>query len=344
MRISFSRLSIILGCLSLLAATGVHAGTVAYEVDKSIHITGDGWLPVLQNASSPQFSGDGKKLAFIRDDSLFVLDKNQQQSSLIKKFCDRINDLPYDDFRTTISWHPSGKYILVSKPERFIEAGKGDLRHTIKSTGRGRSYIMYAVWLVDVASGNGKLILHPRHVDRGISEQIESAGRSIHNATFILNGSKILYAVDNDLKIANFPANTAMRDGIPPSRRVASFGSGIVYSNKTWEVSATTGIIDMAWSEKHHCLYVYTERFFGTGLARYQYIESSGGKWGKPQDYVDFGDEVLDAAPNIRSCSIDEKGNLLVRHFDDGKNDWIWSSTKSGASLPPNADNPVFAY
>jgi hypothetical protein len=273
-----------------------------------------------------------------------VLEKDQKQSILIKKFCDRINDVPYDNFRTSISWHPSGKYILVSKPERFIRVGKVSLRHVSKSVNKTKSYIMFAVWIVDIKSKTAKLIFYPGYVNKGINDQIESAGRSIHNAMFISNGRRILYAVDNDLHSVDISTDKPLKNERLSSKVIASFGCGIVYSNKTWEVSACTGILDMAWSEKHRRLYVYTERFFGSGLSEFKYITSKGRKWSKPHDYYDMRDEILDVSPNIQSCSIDEKGDLWVRYFNNHKNYWLWSSTKSSASLPPNADNPAFTY
>jgi len=319
----------ILATLVLIAAIRQASLPIIYFVrDDSIYKSVSGReTKILTHAVGPALSPDGKRLAFLRDGNLNVLDFEEGDTKRFTAFPDKAED---DTFRDTFpSWDPTSKYVIFSHLDQYTIARKGPAvapmfgsEHLTRSI-----WNVYWCWADKAYRAKSDLSLFLGNETSGLSQQAVVSSMA---AAFSPDGKRVAFCRNGDLWMAEIDLSSIHNIAKIGSWDEARISASAILEGGTRGSNETNSIFRVSWAPDGRYLAISSDRYGASGGADIQIVRAD-----KPTD-------IVISFPGWDATFLDGGHILYVKPYADSENIWEYTiDTKDEKILIPHASEPA---
>ncbi|MDR3688457.1 MAG: hypothetical protein P4L46_03700 [Fimbriimonas sp.] len=318
-----------LATLALLAAARQSSLPTIYFVrgDSIYQLTHGAESKLIVHAVGPSPSPDGKRLAFMRDGNLFLLDLSEGTSKRATSFPEKSAE---DHFRDTFpSWDPASKNVIFSRLDEYSVLRKGaKVDPMYGSDHLTRSiWSVYWYWADHAFRPKGNVSLFLGNETSGLSAMSVVSSMA---GSFSPDGKRVAFCRNGDLWLADLDLSS-----IHNVVKIASWDEARVLSSAILEggtrgSNETNAIFRIAWSPDSRLLVLSTDRYTGSGGADVQVVKA------------DRPTETVVSFPGWDATFLDSGHLLYVKPYTDSENVWEYTiGTKEEQVLIPHASEPA---
>jgi len=322
-------------CIVPVSAQAV--SNVAYETDKSIVLQYDGRRLTFVG-QAPEFSPDGKKLAFLRQGSVYVLDIRTRKCGRITS---HIPERPLDGyFRPRLRWHPSGDFLAYTRVQlyRFAPGRSVMVPVNAPATTDDYTYALSTIWIADLKTHETWRAVNLMGNFGLLSKTGQLEGASVYEPFLSPDGKYLGFVNAGSLFQQPFVGH---RPAVRQTPKVVAW-TGYLDLRSDGVSKAGAGVREVAWDARHHRLVYWIGRLWGSSWIKYGCINWRD-KWGRAHDWnPPFADSILAVDPNIEGCAFDGQGRMWVSAWEASVHKFRWMRCDARDKLPIGADNPTF--
>ena len=320
----------ILATLALVVGSRQFAGTPVYFVrNDSIYRSFQGNEALIKShAVGPSPSPDGKRLAYLSDGNLYVMDLGKGTSKKYTTFPPKADN---DNYRDTFpSWDPTSKYVIFSHLDLYSITRKGGTavdtmfgtEHALRSI-----WSVYWVWADKVVRAKGDLSLFLGNETSGMTKFSVVSSLA---ASFSPDGKRVAFCRNGDLWLADIDLSSVHNVAKIANWDEARILPSAILEGGTRGSNETNAIFRVSWSPDAKLLAISCDRYGGSGGADVQVVKA------------DNPTERVVSFPGWDATFADSNHVLYVKPYAESENVWVYNTdTKEEKVLIAHASEPA---